>query len=183
MYGLVSDLPRVHCCSEMEGGCAESVEGEGKKILESYGAPYLPHSPLGPAPSSYSLLSRRHSDPILLPSAVESDTIEKDWPTLFGGTPVEEENLPQSRPRSRTVHSFPNGTLPSVREKSKTVMAIGQKKSKLPPRRMSLPPILEADHHVEPLPPVSKNPAPSDIASSIPNSKKFFRWGKKKSEE
>lgn len=159
-----------------------AVEGEGKKILESYGASLSPRSPLGPIPSSFSMQKRRHSDPIILKSSEEFGSDEKDWPIFFGGTPSEEETLPPSRPRSRTVQVLPDGTLPPVREKARAPMTIGQKKTKLPARRLSLPPILEADHQNETLSPVSKKASPTSHSQQTPQStpySKYFRWGKR----
>jgi hypothetical protein len=159
-------------------------------MLEGFEGPHLPHSPpkplLSSSPSSFQ--RRRHSDPILLPSTAPGEFETSQWQTSFGGTPVEENIFPESRPRSRTLQALP-GSLPSVRERVKPSMAIGQKKSKLPARRLSLPPILEADQIHESLSPTSQKQQqkPSLSASPSPTQPlptnstlytKFFRWGK-----
>jgi hypothetical protein len=168
-------------------------EGEGLRILESYGASQ-PLSPLRSSPTSPSKILRRHSDPQLSQRpGVGSE--EPEWPVLFGATPVEEDPLPAARPRSRTLQTLPDGSFPlPVRQKSKPSLLIGQKKNKQPVRRLSLPPILEADQSqeaksqlspVRPLVSVASVPTapvePSRAGGGTGQSNlyaKYFRWNR-----
>jgi hypothetical protein len=166
-------------------------EGEGRRFLESYGAsqPCSPHKFTATSPAS---LFRRHSDPLL-----SQHQEEPEWPVLFGATPIEEDPLPAARPRSRTLQARPpDGSFPiPVRQKNKPSMVIGQKKSKTTARRLSLPPILEADQSSEtktqpspifrptpaPAPPAARTSTPSSGVSGGMHSNiyaKYFRWNR-----